>query len=257
MKGAVELKKDFPNKVIIGSIMASHNQEDWEELAKLSASSSFDILELNLSCNHGMPEKGMGRACSDVPEVVEDIVGWVKKYFHKPIFVKLSPNSTITDQITLAVLKAGGYGVSATNTMYSFMDPDQAMTPYPAVGPKQETFFGGACGSILRPIALRVATSLANNPHLNKAEIMATGGIINASHALAFAKFGRCSVFQIASAVQEQDFSIIQDLNNGLKAALYLTKREDLQKKGWKGQSPPTQNSQTLKKHINNFHFWG
>lgn len=71
MKGAVELKKDFPNKVIIGSIMASQKQEDWEELAKLSASSSFDILELNLSCNHGMPEKGMGRACSDVPEVVE------------------------------------------------------------------------------------------------------------------------------------------------------------------------------------------
>lgn len=83
-----------------------------------------------------MPEKGMGRACSDVPEVVEEIVGWVKKYFHKPIFVKLSPNSTITDQITMAVLKAGGFGVSATNTMYSFMDPDQTMTPYPAVGPK-------------------------------------------------------------------------------------------------------------------------
>lgn len=30
----------------------------------------FDIVELNLSCNHGMPDKGMGRACSDVPEIV-------------------------------------------------------------------------------------------------------------------------------------------------------------------------------------------
>jgi dihydroorotate dehydrogenase len=37
----------------------------------MSATSAFDILELNLSCNHGMPGKGMGRACSDVPEVVE------------------------------------------------------------------------------------------------------------------------------------------------------------------------------------------
>lgn len=108
----------------------------------------------------------------------------------------------------------------------------------------------------MRPIALRVATNIANHPELNKAEIMATGGIINAHHALAYAKFGRCSVFQIASAVQEQDFSIIQDLNTGLKAALYLSKREDLKKKGWKGQSPPVQNSQTLKKFINNFNFW-
>jgi hypothetical protein len=38
---------------------------------------------------------------------------------------------------------------------------------------------------------------------------MATGGIINAQHALAYATYGRCSVFQIASAVQEQDFGII------------------------------------------------
>ena len=85
---------------------------------------------------------------------------------------------------------------------------------------------------------------------------MATGGIINSLHALAYAKFGRCSVFQIASAVQEQDFSIIQDLNSGLRASLYLAKRDDLKKKGWKGQSPPIGNSQTLKNYINNFSFW-
>lgn len=85
---------------------------------------------------------------------------------------------------------------------------------------------------------------------------MATGGIISSYHALSYAKFGRCSIFQIASAVQEQDFSIIQDLNNGLRAALYLSKRDDLKKKGWKGQSPPIQQSQTLKKFINNFSLW-
>lgn len=85
---------------------------------------------------------------------------------------------------------------------------------------------------------------------------MATGGIISSYHALSYAKYGRCSIFQIASAVQEQDFSIIQDLNSGMKAALYLSKRDDLKKKGWKGQSPPILQSQTLKKFINNFSFW-
>lgn len=53
--------------------------------------------------------------------------------------------------------------------MFSFMDPDTAMNPYPAVGPNKQTSFGGACGSILRPIALRVATDIANHPDLNKA----------------------------------------------------------------------------------------
>jgi dihydroorotate dehydrogenase len=68
---------------------------------------------------------------------------------------------------------------------------------------------------------------------------MATGGIISSQHALSYAKFGRCAVFQIASAVQEQDYSIIQDLNSGLRALLYLSKRTDLLEQGWKGQSPP------------------
>jgi hypothetical protein len=86
---------------------------------------------------------------------------------------------------------------------------------------------------------------------------MATGGIINSQHALAYAKYGRCAVFQIASAVQEQDFSIIQDLNSGLRALLYLTKRDDLIQQGWKGQSPPVEKMQTLKKFKNNFELWG
>ncbi len=34
------------------------------------------------------------------------------------------------------------------------------------------------------------------------AEMMGIGGIINAHHALSFAKFGRCSVFQIGSGIQ-------------------------------------------------------
>lgn len=116
--------------------------------------------------------------------------------------MKLSPNSTITEKITEATMKAGGAGVSATNTMYSFMDPNPNMNPYPAVGPKKQTFYGGACGSILRPIALRVAANIASDPTLNHAELMATGGIVNSQHALAYAMYGRCSVFQIASAVQ-------------------------------------------------------
>lgn len=117
--------------------MAAYNTEDWKELAHMCVHADFDLVELNLSCNHGMPDKKMGRACSDVPEVVEDIVRSVCSIYKKPVFVKLSPNSTITEQITASTLKAGGKGVSATNTMYSFMDPNPNMEPYPAVGPNK------------------------------------------------------------------------------------------------------------------------
>lgn len=86
--------------------------------------------------------------------------------------------------------------------MYSFMDPNANMEPYPAVGQKKHTFFGGATGPLLRPIALRVAATIANNENIPNIDLMATGGIINAQHALAYTTYGGASVYQICSAVQ-------------------------------------------------------
>ncbi len=208
------------------------------------------MIELNLSCNHGMPDKGMGRACSDDPEIVADIVRWVKSIYTKPVFVKVSPNSSIVEAIAKATLKAGGAGVSCTNTMFSLMDAEGAKTPYPAVGTKQQIYFGGAAGPIIRPISLRIATNVSEAiPGIN---IMATGGIVNAYHAMNYLRFGGCSVFQVCSAVQEQDYSItINDLVTGMKTLLYLERRGDLAAQGWIGQSPPVLAGQTLKSYKN------
>jgi hypothetical protein len=43
---------------------------------------------------------------------------------------------------------------------------------------------------------------------------------------------------QVCSAVQNQDFTVVQDYITGLKTLLYLQSLEGLQ--GWDGQSPPT-----------------
>ena len=82
--------------------MATFNQDDWRELAEMAAVSishayaivlrysakiiisyntsttcycllqhaGADALELNLSCPHGMGERGMGMACGQVKEVI-------------------------------------------------------------------------------------------------------------------------------------------------------------------------------------------
>jgi dihydroorotate dehydrogenase len=102
------------------------------------------------------------------------------------------------------------------------MDPTGDGKPYPKVGKMEYTHYGGACGTILRPIALRVATEVSTTPGF-KLEMMATGGIITAEHALAYLRYGGCKVFQICSAVQDHDFTIIGDLISGLKTSLYMT----------------------------------
>lgn len=73
------------------------------------------------------------------------------------------------------------------------------------------------------------------------------GGVDAADVAYQFLQCG-ASVIQICSAVQNQDFTLIQDYCTGLKALLYLDNRLT----GWDGQSPPTFKHQ-LGKPVTNF----
>jgi dihydropyrimidine dehydrogenase (NADP+) len=91
-----ELKQDFPKHVVIASIMCGFNKDDWTELAKMAEKSGADALELNLSCPHGMGERGMGLACGQDPELVRNICTWVRAAIKIPFFAKLTPNVTGT-----------------------------------------------------------------------------------------------------------------------------------------------------------------
>lgn len=46
--------------------MCGYIEEDWKQLAKMAENCGSDMLELNLSCPHGMGESGMGLACGQV-----------------------------------------------------------------------------------------------------------------------------------------------------------------------------------------------
>lgn len=54
-KAVTELKRDFPDRVVIASIMCGFNKDDWIELAQKAEASGADALELNLSCPHDIP----------------------------------------------------------------------------------------------------------------------------------------------------------------------------------------------------------
>jgi len=53
-RGIAEIKRDFPNQIVIASIMCSYDKDDWQTLAKMAEEAGPDALELNLSCPHGM-----------------------------------------------------------------------------------------------------------------------------------------------------------------------------------------------------------
>ncbi|XP_041064626.1 dihydropyrimidine dehydrogenase [NADP(+)]-like [Carcharodon carcharias] len=234
-KSIKELKADFPNNIIIASLMCTYNKNDWTKLAKMAEDSGADALELNLSCPHGMGERGMGVACGQDPKLVRNICRWVRQAVKIPFFAKLTPNVTDIVNIAMAAQEGGANGVTATNTVSGLIGVLADGTPVPAVGRDRRTTYGGVSGIAIRPIALRAVSSIGQA--IPGFPVLAAGGIDSAEAGLQFLNCG-ASVLQVCSAVQNQDFTLIDDYCTGLKALLYLKSIEELQK--WEGQSPPT-----------------
>jgi len=230
-----ELVRDFPDKILIASIMCSYDKEDWQELARMSEAAGAHALELNLSCPHGMGEKGMGLACGQDPVLVRNICKWVREAIKIPFFAKLTPNVTNIVVIATAAKEGGADGVTATNTVSGLMHLKGDATPWPGVGKGKRTTYGGVSGNAIRPIALRAVSAIANA--LPGYPVLATGGIDSADAALQFLHAG-ASVVQICSAVQNQDFTLIDDYCTGLKCLLYMDACDEF--KDWNGQSEPT-----------------
>lgn len=232
-----ELRRDFPTKVIIASIMCTYDKDDWVELSTKAQKAGAHALELNLSCPHGMGESGMGLACGQDPVLVKNISLWVREAVQIPFFVKLTPNITEIVSIAKAAYEGKADGVSAINTVQGLMSLRSDGTPWPAVGADKRTTYGGVSGNATRPQALKAISSISN--HIPGFPILGIGGIDSAESALQFLQCG-ATVLQVCSAVQNQDFTLIQDYCNGLKALLYLKANPPPYNPHlWDGQSPP------------------
>ncbi|KAJ9459881.1 Dihydropyrimidine dehydrogenase [Diplonema papillatum] len=231
--GVRQLKKDYPRHIVIASIMCSHDKSDWQTLAKQAQEAGSDALELNLSCPHGMGEKGMGLACGQKPNLVKDICGWVKEVATIPFFAKMTPNITDICDIAKAAKEGGATGVTAINTVSGLQHLKMDGAAWPRVGAEKRTTYGGCSGNAVRPIALRMISSIANK--IPGFPIMATGGIDSADAVIQFLYAG-APVMQVSAAIQNQDFTIVQDWIMGLKWHLYAQSRRDLAT--WEKQVP-------------------
>ena len=55
-----ELKKRYPKKMVIASIMEEYRREAWYEIVERTQATGVDGFELNLSCPHGLPNGAWG-----------------------------------------------------------------------------------------------------------------------------------------------------------------------------------------------------
>ena len=210
-----EVRAEWPDRVIIGSLMAPMYETAWKELAVMIQEAGCQGIELNLGCPHGMCERGMGSAIGQVPEMVENATRWVREAVDIPVFTKLTPNITDIVVPAEAALKGGADAVSLINTVNSITGVDlDIMAPEPVVD--GQGTHGGYCGNAVKPIALHMVGAIARDEVTRDLEISAIGGIGTWRDAAEFIALGASGV-QVCTAAMLYGFRIVKDMISGLE----------------------------------------
>ncbi len=210
-----ELKREFPGKAIIASIMADTRREAWQDLARRMEAAGADALELNLSCPHFRIENNMGAALGKNEDTSAAITAWVKAVTKIPVIVKLTPNVSNIQTVAVAVQNAGADALAAINTVQCLMGVDiETFEPLPSV--KGYSAFGGYSGSAVKPIGLRCMAQLAQATNL---PLQGIGGIADWQDVVEYFAVGASAV-QICTAVMLHGYGIITPLLAGLESYL-------------------------------------
>lgn len=209
-----QIRKEWPDRVVIGSMMAEMDEQAWKELAVRIANAGVHGIELNHGCPHGMCERGMGSAIGQVPDFVEKTTRWVREAVDLPVFTKLTPNTTDILMPAEAAKAGGAHAVSLINTVNSIIGVDlDAMAPRPTIA--GEGTHGGYCGEAVKPIALHMVAEIARHPETRGLEISAIGGIATWRDAAEFIALGASGV-QVCTAAMLYGFRIVDDMIDGL-----------------------------------------
>ncbi len=241
------IKDARPAGALIASVMEEYGKGPWQEIVGRCQDAGVDAFELNFSCPHGLPERGMGAAMGQNPQMLSEVSGWVNEVARVPVWAKMTPNITSVAPAARAALDAGCEGVSAINTILSVMGIDlKTLRPEPCV----EGFSvpGGYSCRAVRPIALRIVMELGSlmyggstgkpippevdsaaslpvlpvsqfsppGPYLDRS-LSAIGGVESGEDAAQFILLGADTV-QVCTGVMIHGYGMIDRLRDGLTA---------------------------------------
>ncbi len=230
------VKRDWPDRAVVVSLMVPCEEEAWRSILPMVEDTGCDGVELNFGCPHGMSERGMGAAVGQVPEYIEMVTRWCKRFTKLPVIVKLTPNVADIKPPALAAQRGGADAVSLINTINSVMGVDlDAMAIHPHTG--RTGSHGGYCGPAVKPIALNMVAEIARTSAMASLPISGIGGIGTWKDAAEFIALG-CGNVQVCTAAMTYGFRIVEDLCDGL--ATFMEAKGHATIEGFRGRAVST-----------------
>ncbi|XP_011625380.1 dihydropyrimidine dehydrogenase (NADP(+)), chloroplastic [Amborella trichopoda] len=219
LKELKQLKAEYPDRILIASIMEEYNKAAWEELIERVEETGVDAFEINFSCPHGMPERKMGAAVGQDCDLLGEVCEWINKKATIPVWAKMTPNITDISKPARVSLESGCEGVSAINTIMSVMGIDlKTLRPEPSV--EGYSTPGGYSSKAVRPIALARVMSIAQMMKLEFSNegrsLSGIGGVETGDHAAEFILVGADTV-QVCTGVMMHGYGLVKKLCAELK----------------------------------------
>ena len=207
-----KLKRDYPDKVMVASIMGS-NDHEWRQLAKMCDQAGADLIEGNFSCPQ-MTSHDMGSDVGTNLELVKSYSQAVSSTTKIPFIAKMTPNLTNMEPSARAAIEGGAAGVSCINTVKAITNIDfENMTGMPVVNGKSS--ISGYSGAAIKPIALRFVAQLMQDEIVGKTHLSGIGGIETWRDAVEFILLG-CRNVQVTTAIMQYGYRIVEDMINGM-----------------------------------------
>ncbi|MFO0873906.1 MAG: NAD-dependent dihydropyrimidine dehydrogenase subunit PreA [Phycisphaerales bacterium] len=213
-----QVKAKYPDRVLVASIMEEYSKDRWMEMVQRCDATGVDAYELNFSCPHGLPERRMGSAMGQDPDILEEVCGWVKQATRRPVWAKMTPNITHIVDPARAALRGGATGISAINTILCVMGVNlDTLRPEPTV--EGYTTPGGYSCKAVRPIALRMVMECAQmmRHEFPGRSLSAIGGVESGDDAAQFILLGANTV-QVCTGVMIHGYGLVKALCDGLSA---------------------------------------
>ena len=208
-----KLKKEFPNQVLIASIMGN-DEKTWEDLARMVEEAGADMIEMNLSCPQ-MTSHAMGSDVGTNAELCKKYCQAVKRGSKLPMMAKMTPNITDMVPVAKACLEGGADGIAAINTIKSICNIDlDKKVGLPIVDGKSA--ISGYSGKAVKPVALRFIQQMRQAPGLENLEISGIGGIETWEDAAEFILVG-ATTLQVTTAIMQYGYRVVEDMKNGLE----------------------------------------
>jgi dihydroorotate dehydrogenase len=212
------IKKAYPHKVLIASIMAGSGNDkelhNWQELAKAVQEVGADGLELNFSCPH-MDRVDMGSNVGKDKVLCSVVTMAVKEVAKVPVWVKLTPATANIVEEAEASFRGGADAIASSNTFPSLPLIDAETLEF-EMNVDGYVSSGGLGGPAILPLSLAKMSQLTRA--LPDNSFSGIGGVATFEHALNYFVLG-CGTVQVCTAAMLDSAigpNVIRNLKQGM-----------------------------------------